>query len=54
MIYTRETRDKTKLGIFGYFSDNVDFYPFYEGYLSDIVDSEKPFAFGGRKPPKAN
>ena len=45
MIYTRETRDKTKLGIFGYFSDNVDFYPFYEGYLNDIVDSEKPFEY---------
>ena len=45
MIYTRETRDKTKLGIFGYFSDNVDFYPFYEGYLNDIVESEKPFEY---------
>jgi len=45
MIYTRETRDLTKKFTWGYFSDNVDFYPFYEGYLNDIVDSEKPFEY---------
>lgn len=45
MIYTRETRDLTKKYTWGYFSDNVDFYPFYEGYLNDIIDSEKPFEY---------
>ena len=45
MIYTRETRDLTKKFTWGYFSDNVDFYPFYEGYLNDIVDSENPFEY---------
>ena len=45
MIYTRETRDLTKKFTWGYFSDNVDFYPFYEGYLNDIIDSENPFEY---------
>jgi len=45
MIYTRETRDLVKeLGNkWVFFSDNLDFKPYYEGYLNDVVDDEYPF-----------